>query len=270
MRLSTVFLLATSALAFPTSQPQAAHDSPSISARGIYNIVAGALGANWYTPYSQQKSGQSGSGSESSVSYEKYCGSVAKYPPMKKWQTFDSLWQINLPVIKSKGTSDKLIAVLKAKILAIALESQVDARVILATIMQESGGKLDVPCTAKVNCGIMQGPPGSQSYDSSNPAKSIESMIRVGVHGHEGSWPNGGPGLAWLIALGHTDPTVAIKNKGNLYEALRAYNTGRLSDPSNLDIAKSGTPSYVNDIANRLRGWDGSGTGQVNANLACH
>lgn len=48
----------------------------------------------------------------------------------------------------------------------------------------------------------------------------------------------------------------------NPYQALRAYNSGECSTGGNLNCAQYGTPSYVNDIANRLIGWDGTNSPQ--------
>ncbi|KLJ13288.1 hypothetical protein EMPG_11767 [Blastomyces silverae] len=35
---------------------------------------------------------------------------------------------------------------------------------------------------------------------------------------------------------------------------LRCYNSGGVPDPLNWEIVKFGTPSYVSDVGNRLRG----------------
>ena len=49
---------------------------------------------------------------------------------------------------------------------------------------------------------------------------------------------------------------------GRPFRALRAYNTGRVVDARNLDATGgAGTVSYVNDVANRLLGWNGRGGG---------
>ena len=43
---------------------------------------------------------------------------------------------------------------------------------------------------------------------------------------------------------------------GNVYEALRMYNSGAIAADEDLSSPHSvGTPSYVNDVANRLHGW---------------
>jgi hypothetical protein len=53
------------------------------------------------------------------------------------------------------------------------------------------------------------------------------------------------------------DGLVQCLNKfGNLYEAARCYNSGEFGvNRGDLNNGGVATPSYVNDIANRLMGW---------------
>lgn len=45
-------------------------------------------------------------------------------------------------------------------------------------------------------------------------------------------------------------------HKGNMYAALRAYNSGSIAPSGDLSDPNSvGTPKYVSDVANRLHGW---------------
>ncbi|KAF9629750.1 putative exo-beta- - protein [Lasiodiplodia theobromae] len=189
------------------------------------------------TPLPQSPS--SGSSTAGTSTYQ--CFSNGNYPAPSTWPTFAALWSLHASAITTANSA----------ILLVASDTSVDARLILATILQESGGRLDAPCTGTGNCGLMQGPPGSASYDggSGDAAASIEQMIRDGVQGTPGTWPSGGPGLEyWLDVYGGDEP----------WKALRAYNTGSVPDAGDLSVTNGvGTESYVVDVANRLVGWDG-------------
>ena len=91
-------------------------------------------------------------------------------------------------------------------------------------------------------------------------------MIRDGVNGSGGSG-NGEdvwPGMIQYLFDSSSLPWTNIQNPGNVWQALRAYNSGHVSPSGNLDEASEGsTNAYVNDVANRLVGWDGSGSGCV-------
>lgn len=63
-----------------------------------------------------------------------------------------------------------------------------------------------------------------------------------------------GPGLVQLFNQ-QGQPT-----KGNLWNVLRAYNSGCVNY-GNLSDGTSATASYVSDVANRLLGWNGYGNG---------
>ena len=50
------------------------------------------------------------------------------------------------------------------------------------------------------------------------------------------------------------------QQKGNVYEALRVYNSGSIASDGDLSSPHSvGTPSYVTDMANRFHGWINGG-----------
>ena len=97
----------------------------------------------------------------------------------------------------------------------------------------------------------MQAAPGSVSYDSSNSQASITHMVQDGTQG-----TSQGDGYVQLI-----------NQYGNVYEAMRAYNSGSV-DESDLDNAYGATASYVSDIANRLQGWNGAGAGGSNCGFS--
>ena len=91
-------------------------------------------------------------------------------------------------------------------------------------------------------------------------------MIRDGITG-SGSGSSGEdvwPGMTQYLFESSSLTWTNIKQPGNVWEALRAYNSGHVSTSGNLDEASEGTTkAYVNDIANRLVGWDGTGDGCV-------
>ncbi|KAH7355267.1 hypothetical protein BKA65DRAFT_498044 [Rhexocercosporidium sp. MPI-PUGE-AT-0058] len=135
------------------------------------------------------------------------------------------------------------IALIGTSIPLVASESQLDARVILCIIMQESGGNVRVGNTFNgvVNTGIMQAYNGV-SFNAADPAGSILQMIRDGSLG-----TRNGPGLKQ-----------AYEEFGNYYEAARKYNSGSV-DRTDLNNPLGATAGYVRDLANRLMGhtWAG-------------
>lgn len=157
-------------------------------------------------------------------------------------------------------------------IVQVSADSKVDARFILAIIMQEvfsppfstpfnrmfehklsnqSTANVYVPCTNNgvENCGLMQAYAGSVSFDPNNPQSSITQMVIDGTQG-----TSQGPGLVqWF-----NDQDFVNNNAGgNPYNVARGYNSGSI-DFSNLNDGLGSTNSYVSDIANRLQGWNGN------------
>jgi len=105
----------------------------------------------------------------------------------------------------------------------------------------------------------MQAGKGSVLFDPSRERDSIYQMIYDGTIG-----TNGGYGLAQdMDDDGSHYPWQTNPYHGNPYAAARVYNSGHVEPSGNLDQAQWGTPSYVNSIANRLLGWDGSNRGFV-------
>ncbi|OJD29911.1 exo-beta-protein [Diplodia corticola] len=214
----------------------------------------------WYRPYSP---GVAKAVVDNPPDYQCFHG--ANYPYVTDWASFNTLWDINLPALRSHNSAANN-RILRKKILQIAAQTKTDARIILAIIVQESSGDLGVRCTGeqKRNCGIMQASPGSVSFDAAHPSSSIGTMIRNGVLGTPGGWPDGGPGFAWLFngADGEAWANMGAPGGGQPFRALRAFNTGKVVDASDYDETGGvGTVSYVNDVANRLMGWDGRGRG---------
>jgi len=137
-------------------------------------------------------------------------------------------------------------------IVAVSQEAKVDARVILAVVIQECTGNVRVPCTNNgvQNCGLMQSHnPKIQAYDPNNMQASITQMI---VDGTQGTAT--GPGLVQLFN------GQGVRTMGSLWNVLRGYNSGCVNY-KDLSDGTTATASYVSDVANRLLGWNGYGDG---------
>lgn len=256
----TTFLLslaATGSLALPTSLTRAFNGASHLVSRkagwgyGYSSGVTESAGLSWYS-----HKYNSGAPSGSFSGYQCYPGDTASFPAHNQWLSFEDLWNINVPTMKINDSPGE-VANIKKAIKAVSKESSVDARLILAVIMQESAGNVNAPCTSD-NCGLMQGPTGSCSYNPSSPYTSIKQMISDGVYGTSQSQT----GYVFYIQDAPSMPYYNIQNPGNPYEAARCYNSGQINSDGNLnEIAGYGTQAYVNDVANRLRGWDGDSEG---------
>ncbi|EPS31169.1 peptidoglycan binding domain-containing protein [Penicillium oxalicum 114-2] len=196
------------------------------------------------------------------------------WPAMSHWvSSFDDLFESNKAIMGSScsqwgvpDTTESEMADMKSAIIKIAGESGVDARFILAIIMQESNGCVRVHTTNNgvVNPGLMQSHNGKGSCNTGInapenvqnpcPASEIEQMIRDGTMGTAD-----GDGLKQLLAQnGGTDDVTAY------YKAARCYNSGSIAANGNLG-AGIATHCYASDIANRLLGW-AAGTSSCNDN----
>lgn len=71
-----------------------------------------------------------------SSSYQCFEGDIHKYPGMSKWISFDEMFEINRPTMDQANGEDITEAIRDA-IVDVSEESKVDARVILAVVMQE-------------------------------------------------------------------------------------------------------------------------------------
>jgi len=174
---------------------------------------------------------------------QNYSGPASAFPSMLQWISFDALWNQNAPTMLTSymwpGNTEQQNEWIREAITQVANESGiVDERLILAVVMQESLGHVHVPTTNNGirNPGLMQSHDGVE-YSDSDPQGSIIQMIRDGTVGTAS-----GDGLKQLVA-----------QYGNVYEALRAYNSGSVNQ-ANLSDGLGATASYVSDCANRLLG----------------
>jgi LysM repeat protein len=185
------------------------------------------------------------------------------WPSIAQWiTTFDDMYESNLEVMSAScaqfgvadNTDDENANVKKA-IQAVASSSGVDARFILAIVMQESNGCVRVQTTDNgvVNPGLMQSHDGTGSCNKDGtvqnpcPYSEIHQMIVDGVEG-----TSEGDGLKQILAQqGGSSAT-------DYYKSARVYNSGSVASDGNLGQGGA-TACYVSDVANRLLGWS-SGT----------
>ncbi|PSS16958.1 hypothetical protein M430DRAFT_19925 [Amorphotheca resinae ATCC 22711] len=195
------------------------------------------------------------------TSYTVYGGSGEVsdgWPDQSDWfPSLDAMFTANLPVLKDSCTqfgvpnnSDDEIDAIKSGIQSVASSSGVDARFILAILMQESNGCVRAPTTnyGVVNPGLMQSHDGSGSCNDGSvlnpcPPSQITQMIEDGTTGTAS-----GDGLKQCLSkAGATDVST-------YYKAARIYNSGSIAASGNLGQGIA-THCYSSDIANRLTNW---------------
>ena len=123
-----------------------------------------------------------GTGHASHSNYTCYRGAASNFPAPSKWASFANLYAFQrsnalLPI----GDSNAEAQAIYNAILSISKTAKVDARVILAVIVQESTGNVRVGCTFNgvQNCGLMQSyNPVNKTYDAKNMQASITQMVR--------------------------------------------------------------------------------------------
>jgi len=184
---------------------------------------------------------------------------AAGWPSQDSWGSWDDLWKANVPLMQKScvwngwvgDDSESEIQDISTAIQATAKSTGLDARFILAIMMQESKGCVRVPTTNNgvVNPGLMQSHNGAGSCFGMSPcpSSSIQLMIKDGAAG-----TTEGPGLKQLFAQAQGK----VNNHGSqaYYATSRLYNSGS-ADYANLDSGLGSTPCYASDVANRLKGW---------------
>ncbi|MCJ1464303.1 hypothetical protein MMC07_002916 [Pseudocyphellaria aurata] len=161
----------------------------------------------------------------------------------KKICSFEDLFNHNKAhMLAANGGADKneCVHFIHNSIKKIAAETGIREALLLCVIIQESTGNCRVKTTydadGKPTGGLMQceGVVGAEGLKTMTQNK-VDDMIRAGAHHLKGN----------LTA-----------NHGNIYAALRVYNSGSIAPSGDLSDPKSvGTPKYVSDVANRLHGW---------------
>ncbi|KKZ62128.1 hypothetical protein EMCG_03372 [[Emmonsia] crescens] len=169
------------------------------------------------------------------------CYKGRQFPSTEEWLSFDQLWAINKPQMLAADSPSEVDAIHKY-IQEAANAAGIKREIFLAIMMQESGGNVRTKSGDGVTPGLMQAlgsPDCLKSGFGQCPHSTIRAMLFAG-------------------ALG-THLTQGLASCFNMYgqqygPMLRCYNSGSILDPLNLDLVKFGTPSYVSDVANRLRG----------------
>lgn len=187
------------------------------------------------------------------------------WPATSNWVSFDVLFESNIAHMLAScsqfnvanDTPDEIGAIWDG-ITAASDATGVDARFILAILMQESGGCVRAPTSnyGVRNPGLMQDHDGNATCNSDVtgvvqtpcPADTIKQMISEGVAGTAA-----GDGLAQLLNLA-TGSQYGLQGAMAFYGAARLYNSGSI-DASGCFEKGIATHCYASDIANRLTGW---------------
>lgn len=155
----------------------------------------------------------------------------------------------------AENDSETELAYLSSSIQSVAESSGVDARFILAIVLQESNGCVRVGTTNNgvTNPGLMQSHAGTGSCGSQKESACPESEILLMIkEGTEGT--SSGDGLMQCLAANGGSGETAY------YRAARCYNSGSVAASGNLGQGGS-THCYVSDVANRLLGWSSGPSG---------
>ncbi|KAL3465735.1 hypothetical protein BJX64DRAFT_252330 [Aspergillus heterothallicus] len=174
------------------------------------------------------------------------------------WPTFDEMFEANRDTMKQSCTqwnvpnnSDDEISDISTAIQEVAASSGVDARYILAIVIQESNGCVRAPTTDNgvINPGLMQSHNGVGSCNNGEvlspcPSAQIKQMITDGTVG-----TSDGDGLVACLKQAGGTGDVA-----NYYRAARIYNSGSIDASGNLGRGIA-THCYSSDVGNRLTGW---------------
>ncbi|KAJ5816736.1 hypothetical protein N7447_008969 [Penicillium robsamsonii] len=176
------------------------------------------------------------------------------WPSLSQWSEYETLWGLNqILIAASCDNSDDETSDINTSIKSIASETGVDARFILAIVMQESKGCVRVHSTNNgvLNTGLMQSHAGQGSCNKDGsmttpcPSSMIRQMIKDGTAG-----TTEGDGLKQCYEA------QSGAEAAKYYKAARTYNSGSIASSGNLGQGGA-THCYASDIANRVRGWAG-------------
>lgn len=169
-----------------------------------------------------------------------YSGPAINFPnDPTRWDTWDNYWSRASAQFPRSNTTAQTGWV-KDAILLEAATTGMDARFILAVVVQESSGDVHVRTTNNgvSNPGLMQSHNGATFADRGDGGRaSIFQMVKDGVEGTKD-----GDGLIQ-----------GVKRTKNYFAAGRLYNSGTI-DNNNLSNALGATGPYCSDLANRVMG----------------
>ncbi|KAL1856913.1 hypothetical protein Daus18300_010567 [Diaporthe australafricana] len=174
-----------------------------------------------------------------------YSGPWSNFPAMSAWKGFDDMFNANKASMLAAGSTSQDVDRLYVAITSVANSFSIDARVLLAVMMEESGGDVGVVTTwnadGQPTGGLMQAS-GCHGYDGKNNLEQadITYMVDCGTQHYKLNLANWGSQNA----------------PESIYPALREYNSGSVI-ASDLSTAPNGVgnPTYVSDLADRLLGW---------------
>lgn len=192
-------------------------------------------------------------------------GSVgAGWPGADRWYSYNDLWNANAPLMRQScgwngwgaDNSEQEIADINSAIQQVSGQTGVDARFILAVVMQESKGCVRAPTTDNgvINPGLMQSHNGSGKCAGVNPCP-YSMIVQMIVDGTAGT--AFGDGLQQTFAK--TSSATGDFGSRATYAAARMYNSGSV-DYNDLNNGFTSTRCYAADVANRLTGWTLAGS----------
>ena len=147
---------------------------------------------------------------------------------------------------------------MKQSIRDIAASTGIDARFVLAIILQESTGCVRVITTAysHANPGLMQSFNGTGSCNGNNPTAGTTGTVLTPCPKSEiyQQILDGTNGTIWGPGLKQDFAQQGDTGSQGYYRTARLYNGGSLEASGDLE-GPCCTTSYASDIANRLVGW---------------
>jgi hypothetical protein len=253
-----------------TTGSDAASKSTGVANSGTVSISTMARASTSAIPAPSASTSTSTGGTVAKQNFTGDGSAAQGWPTIDKWLQFDDLWTRNAPTMgdtcqsnesppKDIDTGDEKNDINTA-IHSVSTATGVDARYILATIMQESGGCVRIHTTNGTvrNPGLMQDHNGTNSCADTPtpcPATTITGMIMDGTNGTIGS-AGDGDGLKQTMAEAVTKGATAGSAQ-QVYWAARIYNSGSYVAGTPLEDTTSGISEYSDGIANRLLGWVG-------------
>ncbi|MCJ1482768.1 hypothetical protein MMC06_002934 [Schaereria dolodes] len=166
------------------------------------------------------------------------CLKGTSFPAQSEWAQYNAIYQAQLPTLTGFN-SDSENTALKSAISISATAANIDPRVILAQVMQESHGNIHVICgDGGISCGVLQ-------VQTSNPASCAEAV--------KGACPDDTITSMVQQGISHMQTSLASVG-GDVPQGLRVYNSGKVFSSTDYSQAGTGTSSYVSSVGNLLRG----------------
>ncbi|KAI0836412.1 hypothetical protein F5Y06DRAFT_108777 [Hypoxylon sp. FL0890] len=182
---------------------------------------------------------------ESRTSPQCWYGSA--FPANSSWLSFDALFEQWRPQFVAQGDTDDELRIMKDALQTYSEQAGVNPVLTTAMMIQESVGNTCRVCGDNgASCGLLQvrgAPNDCANKPHPCPESSIRKAIQCGTVGCDGAYG--------------TNIKNCVASEGNNWGAVaRCYNTGSVTDPSDLRVAQWGDPRYVQLVANILLGAD--------------